>query len=63
MGLQSSVRWCAECRAKTAHHRNAPSHGVHLVITLCTCGAWGLVWLALVLIGACQPWTCSKCGK
>jgi hypothetical protein len=61
--MQSSVRWCPECRSKTAHHRNGPSHGLHLVLTIVTFGLWGLVWLFLVLVGAFQPWTCSKCGK
>ena len=28
-----------------------PNHILHLILTLCTVGVWGIIWLALALLG------------
>ena len=32
-------------------HGHRPNHLLHLIVTLCTLGLWGLVWLGIAVLG------------
>jgi hypothetical protein len=38
----------ASGKATTKQHKDT-SHGLHLALTICTCGLWGIVWAAMVV--------------
>lgn len=59
--MSQASRYCAHCDRKVLAQRDGPNHGLHLVMTLCTCGMWLLVWLLMCVMP--RPWRCSQCGS
>lgn len=61
MSLQHSSRFCRECQKRVLAQRPGTNHGLHLVLTIVTGGAWLLIWiLVAVKIGG---WRCAFCGS
>lgn len=50
---------CAACERPTLHVSQAPSHVLHLLLTLVTCGLWIFVW-AMQTSSTPQ---CTACGR
>lgn len=62
MPLEQYRAWCPYCESTRLFTRPAPTHLIHLVITLFTCGLWILVWFAVSISCAFGRWTCNVCG-
>lgn len=63
MGFTESSRYCRLCKRQVLVRQETPNHTVHVLITLLSCGLWGIVWLALTLMALGNPWRCSNCGS
>ncbi len=61
MATHSLTLFCYRCEGNTGHTQPAANHTLHLILTLCTSGIWGLVWL-YVAVSSMRPATCSRCG-
>jgi len=67
--IEETLKPCGKCDKQTTHVRNTNKTSlimflVHIVLTICTAGAWLIlliVWSLLTTkIGG---WTCKECGK
>lgn len=58
---KQASRYCPHCQSRVLAVGTTPNHMLHLVLTLLTCGLWGVVWL-LVVVGKIGGYRCVKCG-
>lgn len=64
MGYKSVKSECPTCKKQTAFRGSAPNHLLHGILTLGTCGIWGIVWLYVTLFSKrLKPYTCETCGS
>lgn len=54
------IKHCKNCEKETEHFKNRPNHILHLILTCCSFGLWGIVW---ILVSASSSWKCRTCGK
>lgn len=61
MGTEYSTAYCKSCDDNVKTFRKTPSHLLHLVLSVLTCGVWVLVWISV----SCEKdtWKCSHCGS
>lgn len=59
--MKRDGRWCPLCKRDVLAVGESPNHVLHLLLTLVTCGLWGIVW-GLVAAGAIGGYRCGKCG-
>jgi TRAP-type C4-dicarboxylate transport system permease small subunit len=62
MPTKSISLYCPTCDAAMPHVKETPNHVLHAILTLLFVGAWGVVWLVVVLRDNAKP-ACSKCGR
>jgi hypothetical protein len=60
MPSEQAQLFCVTCQRYVLVQRPVPHHLVHALVTLFTCGGWGIVWLILSL--GKSPWRCAYCG-
>jgi ribosomal protein L37AE/L43A len=51
---------CATCDRQTLHRQGEPSHVLWAILTLFSCGLFGIVWL--LDSAKDRPWLCTQCG-
>lgn len=51
--------YCPKCKEQVMAV-GRPNHFLHLILTVCTCGWWGPVWIVLAIRRG--PVNCPKCG-
>lgn len=61
MGLKVTGGFCRACRAKVMAQAAAPSHLLHLVLSLLTAGLWLPIWL--LLSATSGAFRCTHCGS
>lgn len=61
MGTVTASRYCDDCSKHVLAVRQTPNHILHLLLTLVTCGLWGIIWIG-VSIGADKTYRCPNCG-
>lgn len=61
MQAQEDRRYCPDCDTYVLARRRAPNHVLHLLITICTAGAWAFVWLLVSL--PTGRFRCPNCGQ
>ena len=60
--MKQASAYCPVCERRVYATGRPPNHVLHLVLTLCTAGLWGVVWL-LVAAGTIGNYRCTKCGS
>jgi hypothetical protein len=61
---QQRIRaYCRQCRHEQVFVRTEISHGVHLLVTICTLGLWSISWIAATIGHYFRPWRCKHCGS
>ncbi len=53
--------YCRTCKTHVKIERPRPNHVLHLLLTICTFGAWALIWISLG--GKIGGWHCTECGS
>lgn len=53
---------CPGCRHTQRFSRVETNHWLHLTLTICTLGLWGISWIALTIGRNVWPWRCHQCG-
>lgn len=51
--------YCRDCEKDTRHEKNI-NHILHLLLTLLTCGLWGVIW---IFIAVTEGFHCDQCGR
>ena len=55
--------FCTHCQKRVLTISSGVNHGLHLILTILTMGAWGFVWAILAAINvAGGSYKCSQCG-
>lgn len=56
-------RYCSNCQKNVRAEKNQPKHVIHIIVTICTAGLWGLVygWLIGWYLFAAH-YKCTECG-
>jgi len=54
---------CKRCGHRQLFKRQPIHHGVHFLLTVLTCGLWGISWLAVILGRGHRPFHCDQCGQ
>jgi len=62
MSKQESTGFCTLCQKQVLIKRDGPNHVLHLILTICTCGFWAVIWILMAISAACGKWRCSQCG-
>jgi len=57
-----SMKRCKHCNKNTQHISKSTSHILHLILTVCTLGAWVFVWILCAMSNGMSK-QCSECGK
>lgn len=53
---------CATCGKQTLHRQRAPNHILWAILTLFSCGIFGVVWVIDSMKAQNDPWQCATCG-
>ena len=61
MGQKQTGKFCNNCNKDILAVGSKPNHILHFILTICTLGVWGLVWI-LMSIGKIGGYRCSECG-
>lgn len=61
MGFEESSGYCTPCERQVLTRRSAPNHGLHLLLSVLTCGVWAPFWIARSMRRG--GWRCSSCGR
>lgn len=61
MAEQKSSAFCKGCNAQRLVVRPGVNHVLHAILSICTFGAWLIVWALLSLRAG--DWRCSVCGR
>jgi len=59
MAQEFTGGFCTVCKEQRKFERRSQNHILHLLLTLCTCGLWLLVWMAVRK----GKWMCGQCGS
>ena len=62
MAVQQTGSFCTHCERKVLAIKNQVNHIFHLILTICTGGIWGIVWV-LMAAGTAGRYRCSRCGS
>ena len=54
---------CKGCGTESVQRRRVPRHELHLVLTVCTLGFWGLCWIITAVAARWEPWRCRECRQ
>ena len=60
LSYKSAPRRCGYCRRQVLAEHLHQASGVHLLLSMLTCGAWFPVYLLLLLVGR---YRCPRCGS
>lgn len=63
MGQSTIRRNCTFCNQPRPFTKQAPSHILHLILSVVTVGIWIPVWILMVVLNAFKPYRCTTCGK
>lgn len=61
MAMEYSRRYCKDCRSINRADRPAPSHALHILLSLITAGTWLVIYAMVLLLR--DYWRCSQCGS
>lgn len=53
---------CETCGRQTLHRRREPNHVLWAILTIFSCGLFGIVWLLDTNSAQKSPWLCTTCG-
>jgi hypothetical protein len=53
---------CATCGRQTLHRQREPNHVLWAILTLFSCGFFGIVWIIDSIKSGNAPWVCGTCG-
>jgi len=53
--------FCPRCRHQQIFERTRIHHGVHLALTVLTCGLWSVSWISSYIGYRLRPWRCQQC--
>jgi len=53
---------CPRCGHQQIFEKNQIHHGVHLFLTIVTCGLWLVSWVSIFIGHQIRPWRCVQCG-
>lgn len=62
MPIEEAGGWCDYCQRPVLGRRQGVNHVVFALLTLFSCGLFGLVWILLSLVGSNAPYSCPTCG-
>ncbi len=62
MATSQTRMWCKTCGGYRLATKACPSHLLHLVLSVLTCGLWLLVWGVVFVVNAFRPYRCISCG-
>ncbi len=62
MSMEQSQKYCKGCEREVLVQRPKRNHILHLLLTICTAGVWGIVWGFLIVFHK-GGWHCSRCGR
>lgn len=54
--------YCPQCGHEQLFEKTQVRHGVHLFLTIVTCGLWLVSWVSAYVIRQLRPWQCQHCG-
>jgi hypothetical protein len=54
--------YCPRCSHSQLFNRSEIHHGIHLFVTILTCGLWLVSWIAVIVGHRIRPWRCQQCG-
>ena len=57
-GYRTKQDNCPDCGDKVKFEGSSPNHMLHLTLTMCTIGLWGIVWCFQR-----TDYRCAKCGS
>jgi len=59
---QHKRAYCRGCQHDQLFERREISHGLHLLITICTLGLWTISWISATVGLLLNPWHCKQCS-
>ncbi|MCY4380264.1 MAG: hypothetical protein OXC40_01665, partial [Proteobacteria bacterium] len=54
--------YCMHCQEAVVANKHVPNHAFHLMVTICTFGLWGLIWLCFCFSSVDKQSVCTECG-
>ena len=63
MAVKVIRRWCRDCWQYRPHEKQRANHVLHLILSVCTLGAWIVVWFLVAALQGLKPYRCRECGK
>lgn len=62
MGLKHTSRYCPRCKNNVMASGTTTNHVLHVFLTACTAGLWGIVWILFALQRS-GNYRCIECGS
>lgn len=62
MSQHESSGYCPHCKKRVLAKKTKVNHILHVILAICTCGLWLIVWAVLGKKNENKPWVCSECG-
>jgi hypothetical protein len=63
MGSMQITAKCSYCQQRRPFQKPTPSHVLHLILSLVTCGLWVPLWILAAFANAFVPFRCQFCGE
>lgn len=61
MPIEETSGFCAYCQKPVLGRRDGINHVAYILLTIFTCGLWGIVWVLQVAFGRGE-YACPTCG-
>jgi hypothetical protein len=53
---------CPACNKQVLVRRETTNHVLYAILTIFSCGLWGIVWMIQSIAESGKPWLCTVCG-
>jgi len=63
MPFQENSGYCASCNKQVLVRREITNHVLYAILTIFSCGLWGIVWVISSIADSGKPWLCTFCGR
>jgi hypothetical protein len=63
MPIEEAGGYCDYCQRPVLGRRQGTNHVLFALLTLFSCGLFGLVWLLVVMVSSSAPYFCPTCGR
>lgn len=63
MPFKEQSGYCATCNKQVLVRRETTNHVLYAILTIFSCGLWGIVWIIQSIAESGKAWLCTACGQ